>query len=369
MESAGLGVRIQMRMRRFYLDVVTGRRRGPLAGIVRGLLWVASIVYATLHGLHRLVYRIGLRRAAKLPVRVVSVGNLTAGGTGKSPLVEHIARWFARKNLRVAILARGYGRIDGLRDDEELVELGDNIIRLSGPDRVALARRAMATFRPDVFVLDDGFQHYRLQRDLDILVVDAMDPFSGGRLLPAGLLRERPSAAKRADLIVLTRTDQVAPSELASLRERLERISGGRPIVDTCHKPVAVRTLWNKKRSGVEWLKGRSLYAFCGIGNPEAFRRTLEGAGAKVEKFVAFEDHHRYAPMEVKRINAEAQEFMVEALVTTEKDATKLDPEAFSLPLAALRVEIEVVRGEPQLDAGLQGLVQDLAPVAAAPMR
>ena len=324
---------MSIRMRRFYLSVVSGRRRGLLAALARAALWTASIVFAVLAGLRRLLYAIGILRSVKLPVRVIGVGNLTAGGTGKSPFVEHLARWLTRKNLRVAIVARGYGRIDGDRDDEELAATIDGVARFTGRDRVAVCRRAIAEFRPDVIILDDAFQHLRLERDLDILLVDATDPFANGRLLPAGLLRERPSAAARADLIVLTRADQAAPDALASLRERLYQVTTGVPTIEAVHRPVAVRLLHSKKRQGLDWLKGRSLFAFCAIGNPEAFRRTLESAGAKVEKLIAFPDHHRYAPIEVRRLIAEAQEFMAEALVTTEKDAAKLDPDAFALPL------------------------------------
>jgi tetraacyldisaccharide 4'-kinase len=351
-------------MRRYLVSIITGRRKGPAAAVVRGLLWVLSIAYATLHGLRRLCYTVGILRRVKFSIPVVSVGNLTAGGTGKSPFVEHLARWFTRHSLRVAIVARGYGRIDGTRDDEELPADLSNVARYTGRDRVAAAHRAIAEFRPDVLLVDDGFQHYRIERDLDIVLIDATDPFSHGRLLPAGLLRERPRAAARADVLVITRADQASPGDLASLRETLDRLAPDAARVETAHKPVAVRMLFNKKRHGLEWFKGRSLLAFCGIGNPESFRKTLESAGGRVEKFVAFEDHHRYVAGEVRRLNAEAQEFMAEALVTTEKDATKLDPEAFALPLAALRVEIDVLRGEPALEAELQGLVRP-APVAS----
>jgi tetraacyldisaccharide 4'-kinase len=350
------------------MSVVTGRRRGAGAALVRAALWLCSLVYAFLHGLRRLMYAVGVFRRVKLPVPVVSVGNLTAGGTGKTPFVEHLARWFTRRNLRVAIVARGYGRMAGGRDDEELpVEL-DNVARFTGADRVAAARRAIAEFRPDVIVLDDGFQHYRIERDLDILLIDATNPFAGGRRLPAGLLRESPSAARRAGLIVVTRADQAGPEELVALRDRLDRLAPAAARVEAAHKPVAVRLIDSKKRQGLEWLKGRALFAFCGIGNPESFKRTIEAAGGRVEKFVAFEDHHAYTPAEVRRLNAEAEEFMAEAIVTTEKDATKLGPAAFSRPLAALRIEIELLRGETGLDAALQG-IRPTAPVAEASAR
>jgi tetraacyldisaccharide 4'-kinase len=306
----------------------------------------------------------GLLRSVRFPCPVVSVGNITAGGTGKTPFVEFLARWFARKNFRIAVLARGYGRIDDRSDDEDLIsemEL-ENVVRLPGRDRVAQGRKAIAEYRADVLILDDGFQHYRIQRTLDLVTVDATAPFANGHLLPRGLLRESPSALRRAGLIVLTRTDQVAPDELRRLREQL-----GPDVVETIHKPVSVRSLWNRKRHGTDWLRGRCIYAFCGVGNPDAFRRTLESLGAQVVKFRAFDDHHRYGAADIRRMSAEAQEFMAEAIVTTEKDATKVNPEVFDLPLAALRVEIEVTRNEELLEERLLEVVRDI-PRAAAPI-
>jgi tetraacyldisaccharide 4'-kinase len=350
-------------MRRYYLSVITGQRRGPVAALVRAFLWLGTIVYAALHRGRQLLYRLGVLRSVKFPCPVVSVGNLTAGGTGKTPFVEFLARWFARKNFRTAILARGYGRIGDGADDEDLIsemEL-ENVVRLPGRDRVASGRKALNEYRADVLILDDGFQHFRVQRTLDVVTVDATNPFAGGRLLPRGLLRERPAALRRADLVVLTRTDQVSPDELQALRDRIG------PAVETVHKPVQVRSLWNRKRHGVEWLRGKSVYAFCGVGNPESFRRTLESAGAHVVKFRPFEDHRVYTSQDVRRVNAEAQEFMAEGIVTTEKDATKLNAEGFELPLYALRVEIEIVRNEELLEERLLEVVRDI-PRAAAPI-
>lgn len=349
-------------MRRFYLSVISGQRRGPLAALVRALLWLGTIVYAVLHKSRQLLYRVGMLRSVRFPCPVVSVGNITAGGTGKTPLVEHLARWFARKNFRTAILARGYGKV-GETDDEDLIsEMQlENIVRLAGPDRAALARKALSDYRADVLILDDGFQHYRIQRTLDIVTVDSTNPFANGHLLPRGLLRERPAALGRADLVVLTRTDQAAPEALADLRETVG------PAVETVHKPVHVRSLWNKKQYPLEWLRGKNVYAFCGVGNPDAFRRTVESLGAQVVKFRAFADHHPYVPQDLRRMNAEAQEFMAEIMLTTEKDAARLNAEGFELPLTALRIEIEVSRNEELLEERLLEVVRDI-PRTAAPI-
>lgn len=352
-------------MRSYYLSVISGERRGIVAALLRLVLGAGTGVYRLLHGGRRLLYRAGVLRSHRLAAPVVSVGNLTAGGTGKTPLVEWIARWFARRQCRVAVLARGYGRIEGTgRDDEDLFAEMDleNVVRLAGRDRVASGRRAVGEYKADVLLLDDGFQHYRVRRALDLVAVDATRPFSNGRVLPRGLLREPPEALRRADLVVLTRTDQVAPEVLDGLRKRVG------PAVETVHRPVHLRQLGSKKRLELDWLKSRPFLGFCGLGNPEAFRKTLEGLGGNLVKFRAFEDHRAYDAGDARRLAAEAEEFMAEALVTTEKDATKLRAESFPLPVLALRVEIEVVRNEDLLEERLQAVVRDLPRAAAAPI-
>lgn len=297
---------------------------------------------------------------------MISVGNLTVGGTGKTPFVEMLARRIARKNRRVAILARGYGRHDRGDDEDMLADAQiENVVRLAGSDRVENARRAIEEFRADAILLDDGFQHFRIRRHLDIVLIDATNPFAGERLIPRGLLRERPSCAARADLIVLTRTDQVGATELSALRDRLSRLATDRPVIEAAHRPVSVRVLPSRKRQAPEWLRGRRCYAFCGIGNPEAFRKTLESVGAEVVKFRTYADHYLYDLRDLRQLNAEAQEFMADVVVTTEKDATKLNPEAFELPLAALRVEVEITRGEEELEACLKLLLPEGTPVGA----
>jgi tetraacyldisaccharide 4'-kinase len=356
-------------VRTFYLDLISGKRRGPIAFLLRLLLSFASIPYAVVHGTRRLFYQIGLFKSVRLPVPVISVGNITAGGTGKTPIVEYLARWFARKNLRTVILARGYQKIDESgRDDEDLFAEMDieGVVRLAGKDRVALARRAMQDLKPDVFILDDGFQHYRIQRDLEIVAIDTTNPFAGGRLIPRGLLRESPSNLRRADIIALTRCNQAEPQDLYELRERVDRISEGVQIVETCHKPVCVRNLTSKTRKSLDWLKGKAFHAICGIGNPDSFRRTIESLGAKLPKFRAFGDHHLYTAQDLQQVNATAQEFMVKGILTTEKDSLKLNPEAFDLPLLALTVEIEARRGEDIIDARLRSLIREHIKVAGA---
>ena len=353
-------------MHNYARDVIEGRRQGLAAAGVRALLSVASAGYGALHGLHRLAYSLGFARSATLPAPVISVGNISAGGTGKTPLVEWIARRLERRRLRVAVLARGYGkRADG-GDDEDLLGPSDFIRRYADPDRVRSARAATREFRPEVFLLDDGFQHYRIRRDVDIVAIDATNPFGYGRLLPRGYLRDRPASLRRAHAIVLTRTDQVTPAELEGLRAEIAGYSLDRPIADSVHRPVGVRTLADGRARGLDCLKGRRVYGFCGLGNPGAFRRTLVAAGADVVKFRAFPDHHAYRLAEAQQLQVEAQEFMASDLVTTEKDATKIDAASFRLPVAAVRVELEIGRGIERLESILESCVRTPDPAIAA---
>ncbi len=351
-------------MRSYFLSLISGQRRGPGAFLLRGLLRGLSVLYTLGHETRRRLYRTGLRRGHRFDRPVISIGNLTAGGTGKTPLVEFIARWFARKGHRVAVLARGYGRIDASgRDDEDLLSaMGlENVIRLAGRDRVATGTRALAEFHADVLLLDDGFQHYQVQRTLDLVVLDATQPFSNGHCLPRGLLRESPRALARADLVLLSRTDQVAPEALEELRRRVG------PAVETVHRPVHLRQLGSRNRLELDWLRGRPVVAFCGLGNPGAFRKTLESLGARIVQFRVFDDHHAYTEQDLRGIAAGAEEFMAEAVVTTEKDATKLAADRFELPLVSLRVEIEITRNEELLEERLQAVARSL-PQAAAPL-
>jgi tetraacyldisaccharide 4'-kinase len=193
-----------------FLDLVRGRRRGVLPSLARLGLGAAAAGYGIGAGLRNLAYDRGWGKAHHAALPVVSVGNLTLGGTGKTPMVEWVCRWFRERAVRATIASRGYGGQAGLNDEGRVLE--DNlpdVPHLQGRDRVELARIAVEELEAEVLVLDDGFQHRRLARDLDIVLLDALEPFGFGRLFPRGLLREPPSSLRRADVVVLTRSDLV----------------------------------------------------------------------------------------------------------------------------------------------------------------
>jgi tetraacyldisaccharide 4'-kinase len=332
-------------------EIVSGRRRGIAAMIARLGLSAASAPYGAAVRLRNGLYDVGWKRRHRAVVPVVSVGNLTLGGTGKTPCVEYLARFYRDQDVRVAILSRGYGSSGG-RNDEALVleENLPDVPHLQGPDRVALAATAVEELEAELLILDDGFQHRRLARDLDVVLLDATDPFGHDRLFPRGLLREPASSLRRADGVLLTRCDQVPDPTVKELTDRARRLAPGRPVVATTHGPVAWIQHDHPDRPA-DALRDRPVAAFCGIGNPEAFRNTLRGVGADPAAFRAFPDHHAYTRADVNELRTWARQQPVDAaLVTTQKDLVKLRIDRLGeRDLFALRVGLQV-RSGPDAD-------------------
>jgi tetraacyldisaccharide 4'-kinase len=287
---------------------------------------------------------------------VVSVGNLTLGGTGKTPCVEYVARFYRTLGRRVTILSRGYGGGGG-RNDEALVleENLPDVPHLQGIDRVALATVAIEELESEVLVLDDGLQHRRLARDLDLVLLDATEPWGHGHLFPRGLLRESPRELRRAGVIVLTRCDQARESQRQRLRETVERLAPGLPIAETTHGPVELVN-GDQETAPLSTLRDRPVAAFCGIGNPEAFRRTLTDLGAVVTAFRSFSDHHPYTRRNVEELHTWARQQARDCVVvTTQKDLVKLRlVHLGGLPLWALRIRLHFEAGQDALDRKLR---------------
>jgi len=336
--------------KRTWVNLVTGRRKGPAAGIARAALGAMSLLYGGALRLRAAAFALGLRRRHRLHGAVIGVGNLTLGGTGKTPMVELLTRRLEARGLKVAVLSRGYGREVAGVDDEEF---GAGL-RLTGPDRLALARRAFGEFRCDVAVLDDGFHDFRLQRDLDIMMVDASSPLGNGKLFPAGFLREPASGLRRADLIVISRGDMLNAGELALLRDGLSTLSGGKPVLASVHRPRAPRAFAGE--TAPDSLAGRRILGFCGLGNPMGFESTLRSQKSEIAAFRPFPDHHPYSETELDGLEAEARELEVDALVTTEKDAARLSRREWTVPVWVLGVDLEIVSGAGDLDAALDRL-------------
>src|SRR5438105_491187 len=308
-----------------YHVLVAGQKRGLWPGIQRAGLWLASVPYGWAAGWRNRLYESGWKQTYRAPVPVVSVGNLTVGGTGKTPCVEYVARLFRQQDVRVAILSRGNASRRG-RNDEAMVleESLPDVPHLQGIDRVALARTAVEELESEILVLDDGFQHRRLHRDLDIVLIDASNPWGHGFLFPRGLLREPSASLRRAGAIVLTRCDQVRPEARSETRQTIARLAPAVPVVEAMHQPVELCNSEQAKAS-LELLRIRPVAAFCGIGNPGAFRDTLLCLDAELCDFRLLPDYQPFSLSDIHDLrtwaNKQARDCLI---VTTQKDMVKL---------------------------------------------
>jgi tetraacyldisaccharide 4'-kinase len=291
-------------------------------------MWTpASLVYGAAIRCRNLVYdRAGgaIRRAA---VPVISIGNVTTGGTGKTPLVIEVVRRLRALGRCPAILTRGYrGTAEHPADEVlEFREAVPDVPVVVNPDRVAGAATAHAEHAADCLVLDDGFQHRRLHRDLDVVVIDALEPWGGGRLLPAGRLREPLSSLRRADFFVISRSNQVDADTLTKIDATLERYATGAPVVRALLEAESVVGL-DGEAAPPDRLGGRSVLCVCGIGNPRTLQRSVEALAERVCPPLTFRDHHRYEPADVEAIARTAEQRKVDVVVTTRKDWVKLAP-------------------------------------------
>jgi tetraacyldisaccharide 4'-kinase len=330
------------------------------------LLAPLSVLYGAAVRARVALYRSGALASRRAGAPVVSVGNLTAGGTGKTPLVGWVARALSGEGRRVCVLTRGYRRADegrrvivsdGVRLLAEAREGGDeprllaeqllgHAAVVSDADRVSAARWAREVLGSDAFVLDDGFQHLRLARDLDLLTLDATDPWGGGRLLPAGRLREPREGLKRAGCVVITRAD-LAP-DLEALRAEAERLGGGRvPVLTSTFKTRAVRPLVVADGGEPEGdAVPRPAAAFCAVGNPQAFFAHLRRDGHELSHARAFPDHHAYSQSDIDSLAREAGARGARRLLTTAKDAVKLRALSFPIPCYVVHIEPEITNAD-----------------------
>ncbi len=276
------------------------------------------------------------RNSARLDAPVISVGNITCGGTGKTPTVEMVVRELIDRGWNPAILSRGYGVPPGISDgnflevdfnkgNDEYRLLSENLPSVphyQGRDMVACGREAI-TAGADILVMDDGFQHLRLHRDADLVLLDALRPFDNGRVLPAGLLREPIGALEAADLIAVTRVELVSEERREAISAFLKERFPGIPVLLLESRPRALQELYGETLEP-GFLKGKEVCAFCGIGNPNSFELTLGKLGIRLAGFKPFSDHHAYDFATVEGLGTWARELGVDTIVMTQKDAVKI---------------------------------------------
>lgn len=370
----------------YTIDVVLGRRADTGAAVYGAFLQVLSWGWNAGAQLKLWLYRNRILRDQPLGCLVVVVGNLTAGGTGKTPVVEKLARALRDRGRKVAILSRGYKskapppwkkgwywlthteepppRVvsDGTRVLLDSEQAGDEPYMLArnlpgvavvvDKNRVKAGRYAIKRFGCDTLVLDDGFQYMPIKGALNLLLVDKTNPWGNGRLLPRGILREPVKHVRRANYVFLTKSNGLRDSELEAL---IARHNPQADIIECAHRPQYLQRGDRDPadpagREPLAWLKGRRVYAFSGIATPESFEKFLRDLGALLVGRERFLDHYRYQKSDLARLQRHAAKERAECLVTTEKDAVRLPPGGPGLPIFYLRLEIEILRGAADFD-------------------
>jgi tetraacyldisaccharide 4'-kinase len=365
---------IRERIERYYLKVMLGRKTGFRVRLFRGLLTVLSFLYLVVIQARFFLYRIRVLRSRSVTAWVISVGNITLGGTGKTPVVERLARLLHSRGRKVAVISRGYRRKTGPRwrrfkekilgaPTTRMVSDGRNILlnsRVAGDEpyllaanlegvpvlinrnRVKAAHYAIRRLKADTIILDDGLQYLGLKRDLDIVLVDGQYPFGDGRIFPRGILREPLRNLSRADLLLITKARAGGQEEL---KEKLRRYNQRAEILECRHNPVYLRDIRTSIKASLEFIKGSKAATLAGIANPYGFERMLKKLGVEVIYSRHFADHHFYTQQELIDILNRASRRGAEILLTTEKDAVRfprLPPG--KIPVFFLRLRIDSVR-------------------------
>lgn len=350
------------------------------SGSIRALLFLLkglSCVFAAIVSLRYLFYRLGLLRRFPLGVQVISIGNITAGGTGKTPVTEIFARTLAARGRKVAILSRGYRRkeapwwkriVTGIVEPPLVVSDGRHVLldsAIGGDEpymlasnlpgvavvvdrnRVKAGRCAVKRLGCDTIILDDGFQYQKLRHSIEVVLVDSTNPFGNGNMLPRGILREPVRNLKRADIIFLTK----CRGDVSAVKEEIRRHNDTAEIVECNHTPKTLKDVWSREEFPLSWLKGKKLCTLSGIASPKGFENSLRALGSKVVWCERYADHHRYDASEVLYALNRSADMGADALVTTEKDAVRF-PRLETSPVRCLylRIAIEILAGAESFD-------------------
>lgn len=332
--------------------LVSGQRTGVSAVCQRAVLSALSQCYRLGIGIRNARYdaRIGVRT---LPAPVISVGNITVGGTGKTPMTLWLCGHLLGRGLTPAVVSRGYKAVDGGAPDElaMLARRCPAAVAVAQPDRWQGGARAIAECGADVIVLDDGFQHRRLARDLDIVLIDATCPFGYGRLLPRGLLREPLASLGRAGLLAITRADQIARADLDALVRRLGTLAPGKVTVRAVHRPGGFVALSGAPADAVA--ASCRVLLFAAIARPAAFERTVRDMGLTPTAARWYSDHHAYTAADAAELADLARNARADVLLTTEKDAVKLAglQADWPCPVRALRIDIDFLDDDGRIIA------------------
>ena len=346
-----------------FRELVSGRRRGGSAATMRAVLRAAETPYTLAVGWRNRRYDRGHAAVHRVSVPVVSIGNLTLGGTGKTPLVKWMARWLGERGVRAGIVSRGYGANASEHNDEalELRQALPEVPHVQNPDRVAAAERAIAEFGCQAVLLDDGFQHRRLARDLDVVLLDALEPFGYEHVFPRGTLREPLAGLRRAHVVCLSRADTISAAERDAIGHRVAELAPQAAWCELSHTPSRLLNTAGETQP-LARLAGRRVAAFCGIGNPAGFRHTLDATGCDVVAWRDFPDHHAYDANDVAQLSVMAAGSNAEVVVGTHKDLVKMQHRQLgNLELWAIAIEMQFLSGLEALESLLTNVLHDAA--------
>ncbi|MFN8709150.1 MAG: tetraacyldisaccharide 4'-kinase [Planctomyces sp.] len=326
-----------------FRELISGEQTGIPAGVLRTTLRVLSWFYGIAIWLRNRAFDVGLCSTARVSVPVISIGNITTGGTGKTPVVAWLVRCLSELGRKPGIVSRGYhADQSGHNDEYRVLELlCPNVPHIQNKNRAQSAIRLVTESAVNVIVMDDGFQHRRLARDLDIVLIDALNPFGFNAILPRGLLREPLSSLRRASLILITRCDSVAPDQLQVIRRKVLELTCLPPdkLFEVAFVPAALVNTTGDRRS-VNDVSGKSAFLMCGIGNPEAFTKTCLSMGVQIVGSRTFPDHHHYSESDITSVVSEFDNSGAELLLTTQKDLVKLPRSATFFSAVELSVSV-----------------------------
>lgn len=335
-----------------FREIVSERRHGVAPSLLRGVLRAAEVPYSLAVGWRNRRYDRGDAVVRRVSVPVISVGNLTLGGTGKTPMVKWLTQCVAARGIRAAIVSRGYRANENGRNDEaaELEQSLPDVPHVQDPDRVAGAQRAIDSFGCQLILLDDGFQHRRLARDLDIVLLDALEPFGHEHVFPRGTLREPIIGLQRAHVVCLTRAATIATYEREAIRRRVSKLAPQAAWCEATHGPTKLLSASGDSKP-LALLSGKRVAAFCGIGNPAGFRHTLASTGAQVVAWREFPDHHAFTAADQEELENLVTHCNAELVVCTQKDLVKLrQDEIAGRPLWAVEIEMQFLEGRELLE-------------------
>ena len=350
----------------FYRNVVSDNRRHRLLKLC--LLFISFLAIIG-QNILLFMYSKNLLKKRKLSSKVISIGGITLGGVGKTPIVELLVNMLIKKGRKVAVLSRGYGRdkesdIKLVSNGKEILcnveEAGDepyllaknlkNTVVFAGKNKYETGKIAEESFRIDTVVLDDGFQHWRLHRGVNIVVINASSPFGNGYVFPRGNLREPYKHLKRADCFIITKADMIKDAGI--IEKRLLDINGSAQVITTIHKPVCLENIAGEEQLDIECIKGEKVIALSSLGDPVSFENTLEHVGAEIIEKLRYPDHHWYTEDDMDNIQARQKALNAKFIITTQKDAVRLQMvETQNLAsLRVLKIEIGIISGNDRLE-------------------